>query len=471
MSAPQAGPTTRFGRLERRGVLLGLSGPQLAVIGAAAVVAVSGVYSAGAGGLVASAPVWGLLLAAGTLTVGGRPVVGWVPLLTAWCVRRLVGATTQAASTHRRGGDVVVLPGFAGRVQLVDCVPLGGVLVVDRRAGTATGVLRVAGSGFVLDEPGMQEAKVAGWGRVLAAAGQQPALVRLQVLARTVPGGLAPARRWWREHCANARGPVLQALAGMLDEGFVVPARRETLLAVAVRTPGRRAWANGDGLGLVARHLNAVAASLAGADLTPEVWLDREELTGALRGAFDPQATARAADGPVRLAGQVGVREGWRSLTTGGAVHATYWVSEWPRATTHPGFLQPLLLGQTDTRTLSVLAEPVATRQALREIRRAKVEHVADAAQRTRIGQMEDEATRAEVADLERREAELVAGHGDLRFTGLLTVSADDETQLEARCAAMETAAAQAMCEVRRLVGQQGVAFLAAALPLARGVL
>ncbi|HWB36060.1 MAG TPA: SCO6880 family protein, partial [Rugosimonospora sp.] len=102
---------------------------------------------------------------------------------------------------------------------------------------------------------------------------------------------------------------------------------------------------------------------------------------------------------------------------------------------------------------------------------RAKVEHTADAAQRVRLGQIEDEATRAEVADLERREAELVAGHQDLRFTGLVTVSAPDEATLAERCTAMETAAAQAMCEVRRLVGQQGVAFLAAALPLARGVL
>ena len=130
-----------------------------------------------------------------------------------------------------------------------------------------------------------------------------------------------------------------------------------------------------------------------------------------------------------------------------------------------------MLLGDTGTRVLSVIAEPLPTARALREIRKAKVEHAADAAQRQRIGQIEDEATRAEVADLQRREAELVAGHGDLRFTGLVTVSAGSEAQLEDRCVALETAAAQAMCEVRRLVGQQGVAFLAGALPLARGVL
>ena len=158
-------------------------------------------------------------------------------------------------------------------------------------------------------------------------------------------------------------------------------------------------------------------------------------------------------------------------LAAGTSAHATYWVAEWPRSDVHPAFLQPLLLGEATDRTVTLIAEPLPTGKALREIRRAKVEHVADAAQRARIGQIENEATRAEVADLERREAELVAGHGDLRFTGLVTVSADSPAELEQRCAAMETAAAQAMCEVRRLVGQQGVAHAAACLPLARGVL
>ena len=117
------------------------------------------------------------------------------------------------------------------------------------------------------------------------------------------------------------------------------------------------------------------------------------------------------------------------------------------------------------------MAEPLPVGKALREIRRAKVEHAADAAQRARIGQVEDEATRAEAAEIARREADLVAGHGDLRFTGLITVTAPDEDALAAACAATEAAAAQAMCELRRLVGQQGQAHAAAALPLGRRLL
>jgi len=470
MSAPE--PLTRFGRLERRGVLLGLSGSQLGVIGTALAVAVAAVYSGGAGRLVLAAPVWGVLLAVGTLSVGGRPVVGWLPLAATWHARRAAGLTSVTARvgmTSRTGtATSLVVPGLAKPLELVEAPTLGGMLVADRRAGTLTGVLRVGGAGFVLDEPGTQEAKVHGWGRVLAGVCQQPSVVRVQLLARSVPGGLAPARRWWRDHVTGPTNPVTAAVAGILDEGFVVPVRRETLLAVAVRAPhaGRR---DAVVVERVAAQLATVAASLTGAELTAGGWLDWAGLASTLHEVLDPAAAAHVEDGLVSLTATVGAQERWSSLTTGTSAHATYWVSEWPRAAMNPGFLEPLLL--TDVGTLSVLAEPVPTAKALREIRRAKVEHTADAAQRVRLGQVEDEATRAEVADLERREAELVAGHQDLRFTGLITVSAPDEATLAERCAGMETAAAQAMCEVRRLVGQQGTAFLAAALPLARGVL
>ena len=75
--------------------------------------------------------------------------------------------------------------------------------------------------------------------------------------------------------------------------------------------------------------------------------------------------------------------------------------------------------------------------------------------------------TRGHRGDAEALQA--VLGKG-LRFVGLLTVSAPTAEELEAACSATESAAAQAMCELRRLVGQQGQAFTAAALPLARSV-
>jgi hypothetical protein len=69
-----------------------------------------------------------------------------------------------------------------------------------------------------------------------------------------------------------------------------------------------------------------------------------------------------------------------------------------------------------------------------------------------------------------QQEADLTAGHGILRYTGLLAVSASTPDELETAVADVEQAAVQASCETRRLVGQQAQAFGAAALPLCRGI-
>ena len=164
------------------------------------------------------------------------------------------------------------------------------------------------------------------------------------------------------------------------------------------------------------------------------------------------------------------VAESWDRLRSDSAHHAVYWIAEWPRADVDASFLQPLILMPGARRTLSITAEPLPVTRALREIRRAKVEHAADTAQRARLGQVHDEAAAVEADDVARRERELADGHVDLRFTGLLTVSAPTEPELAQACGRLEQAAAQAQCDLRRLHGQQAQAFTAAALPLTRGL-
>ena len=89
---------------------------------------------------------------------------------------------------------------------------------------------------------------------------------------------------------------------------------------------------------------------------------------------------------------------------------------------------------------------------------------------RAKIGQIEDASQTAEYHDVLQQEADLTAGHGILRYTGLIAISAPTVEELDAAVAAIEQAAIQASCETRLLVGQQAAAFTAAALPLCRKV-
>ena len=68
-----------------------------------------------------------------------------------------------------------------------------------------------------------------------------------------------------------------------------------------------------------------------------------------------------------------------------------------------------------------------------------------------------------------QRETELADGHGEYRFSGYITVSGGDRSELEAACAEMEQAARQSHLELRRLYGRQAEA-LTWTLPLGRGL-
>ena len=215
--------------------------------------------------------------------------------------------------------------------------------------------------------------------------------------------------------------------------------------------------------------------ALRSADLSPGEWLTPGDLALILRSAYDPAvAGALERQGDIgrdlATAGPVAVTESWGSLRSDSAHHCVLWISEWPRSLVYPGFLAPLLLSSGIRRTFTLLYTPMRTDRAARDIRKKKTEYISDAAQRQRIGQIEDAQQSAEYSDVLQQEADLTAGHGILRTTGLIAVSAQDPDELERAVADIEQAAIQASCETRRLWGQQAQAFSGAALPLCRAI-
>ena len=223
------------------------------------------------------------------------------------------------------------------------------------------------------------------------------------------------------------------------------------------------------------QEVDAVNAALRSADLTPSGMLAPGDLALVLRSAFDPVvAAALERHGELgrdlAAAGPVSVAEAWEHLRSDSAYHCVLWISEWPRSLVYPGFLAPLIQTTGVRRTFTMLFTPVRADVAARDIRKKKTEYISDAAQRAKVGQIEDAAQTAEYTDVLQQEADLTAGHGILRETGLVSISASDPNELERAVAVVEQAAIQASCETRRLWGQQAQAFTAAALPLCRRV-
>jgi hypothetical protein len=428
--------SVRFGRWERRGVLLGLSAAQVGLLAAGVVVLVLAEYGAGASGVLITAPLWATLIAVGVVSVGVRPLVSWLPVVGQWLLRRALRRTRWLYPPTRTGPrDVISVPGLARPLELRVSETTGAAFLVDRRTGTATAVLEVRGRGFVLAEPATQERLVGAWGRVLAALGQQPDVVRLQVLHRTAPGGVASIRRWWSANALAGASWASRLMTELIADAEESADRQQCLLAITLRVPaGRRGET--ELVQALDQQCTTIADVVTAAEVDVRGWLPPARLRHVLRSAYDPAGTAIAEASPTLAAratswvSAMGVAETWDSLHTDSAHHAVYWVQEWPRSDVHPGFLQPLTLSPGARRTFTLLAEPLPVAKAFRDIRRAKVEHAADAAQRSRMGRIEDESTRAEAADLIRREQDLVAGHGDLRFVGLVTVSAATAEEL-----------------------------------------
>ena len=469
----------KFSRLSRRGVLLGLSGPRLIAAGAAAVLLVVALYTGGSAPVLA-APLVVLSLAVTLVPVGGRTAVEWLPVVARWGRRTATGQTTFHAriGTPRPAGTLA-LPGDAAALRELTDPDTGAVYVHDPHRATLTAILDVEHPAFVLLDAADQNRRVTTWGRALASACRTGRIGSVQVLERTLPDSGRPLVDWWRAHGTRDGSWAAETYEQLVERAGLAGHRRASTISIALdmRAAARAIRASGGGLRgaavVLRQEVDAMVLALRATDITVTRVLAPADLAVQLRTAYDPSMAAaldRHSDlgHDLATAGPLAITESWSALRSDSAHHAVLWISEWPRSYVTPGFLQPLLASTGVQHTFTILFTPVRADAAARAIRKAKTEHISDAAQRAKIGQVEDAAQTAEYTDVLQQEADLTAGHGLLRAIGLITVSASDHAELERAVAVIEQAAIQSSCETRRLWGQQAQAFTTAALPLCR---
>jgi hypothetical protein len=162
------------------------------------------------------------------------------------------------------------------------------------------------------------------------------------------------------------------------------------------------------------------------------------------------------------------MEEEWDVVHVDGLFHATFWVAEWPRLEVRSDFLAPLLLGAARA-TLSVVMEPLGPEQAVRKVEASRTADMADAELRRRSGFISTARHSRESEVLVRREAELADGHASFRYSGFITVSAPNQSELVTACDVVQHAASQSRLVIRRLYGDQAGAYTCT-LPLGRGL-
>ncbi len=396
----------RFPPLERRGLIAGVTGTQLAVAAGGCILALAVVR------LVPSAP--GTLLALGVVAatavaavwqVAGRTPAGWVPVAASWLRRRVSQPRPSDASlvgTTTAGPPRAAPPGGLAGVVLsaapeVPGSPSMGV-VRDLKAGTLSAMLAVRGRSFSLLDPNEKQRRLDAWGAVLAGLCRDGSPVhRVQWIERATPGERDGLRRYLAESArpfggAGATDSYAELITGA---GPVGQAHSSVVvLAVHLRKAARAARAFGRGqagaCGVLRRELRLLEGQLRHAELVVDRVLTLDEVAACFRLATDPQA-APPAPRPTTTAGPgrawpMASDEHWAAWHADGSWHCTYWISEWPRVEVGPDFLSPLLLATSGCRAASVVMAPIPPARAAREVEAARTADLADEKLRQKAG-------------------------------------------------------------------------------------
>jgi hypothetical protein len=516
--------TYSFGPLERRGIAGGVAAGQLTVLGGGVLLAILVLdHAPSAGGATLATIICAVAGAAAFAPLGGRTAQEWLPIAARFIVARILGgdrfvtsepgagtivgtgtgaktggmsaagtrverdagrSTTRRRRRTRGGGDpdLRTPPQLRG-VKVLDAAyrdqPIG--VLAERSGRLATTVLACRVGSFSLLDHEAQERRLARWGLVLSGAGGGP-IRRLQWIERTAPAQGDELARWVhdeRDPSIPPRGTaMIESYLELISTSTKVAQEHEVLLAVQVDGRRARERRRGPAVQTLLEQTERVAQGLEAAEVTVLGALTPAQLARTLRTAFDPYAraelTAQHAADPdggdsTSSSWPVGAREAWDHYEADGAMHATYWISAWPRVQVSPMFMDSLLGHSSAVRTVSVTFEPLSVDRSTREIEAAVTRDRADRELRARFGQSET-ARQHQAAEATRlREAELAAGHGEVRLSGFITVSGRDPDDLRRACGEVMEHAARARLELRRLYGQQAEA-LTFTLPLCRGL-
>jgi hypothetical protein len=486
--------TYRFGPVERRGLFGPVRAGQAVLLGTGALLAVAALdISPSAGGALLAALLFAAAALAAVAPVAGRTLEQWTPVACSFALRR-VSRGAQFRSPLPRQGMRIRLGRRAGVGALEPAVPpsLRGLRILeaayrDRSIGVLseqsgrrlTAVLACRVVAFSLLDADAQERRLARWGLVLSGAAGT-AIRRVQWVERTAPAQGDELARWLhdeRDPAVPLRGaPMIESYLELIGRTARVTQEHEIL--VAVQIDARRARATDPQRALI-EAAERVAHGLEAAEVTVLGALPASQLARALRTAFDPFARAELAaleaadsqrDGLAEEgAWPLGARESWDHYRSDGAVHATYWIGGWPRVDVSPLFMDALLGRSSAVRAVAVTFEPLPPERSIRETEAAITRDRADRELRQRFGQIETARQRQAQEATLRREAELAAGHGEVRLSGFVTVSGRDLDDLRRAASEVLEHAARARLELHRMYGQQADAFTFT-LPLCRGL-
>jgi hypothetical protein len=498
-----------YGDLDRRGKFFGLHLPQF-VIGWLVIFSLIPMLHAHA---VAPVVWWALADVALVYLAFGRVLDRglweWAPVLAGRAFQLLMGENVLRGGPRADRANVTnpILNGAAGTLRwtrLDDGRGSAVGVVYNPREKSYSATLRVRAGSFSLLDSGTQEARVDGWGRLMAGlTTYNSRLIRMTVIERTVPdSGDAVQRHFDRaldlaDNSAEPRRARLVAgYQQLINEAAPTAQRHESLivLTMSARKAAKDIKRSGGGevgaLAVLFQELRAFEAGVKRIGLVSEGWLNPRELAAVVRTQYDPASVdmidqrgrgelasrvggrlvEMAAGVEPATAGPVAGRAANDHYQTDSAYTRVFWCSGLPRIGMDAAFDSPMILESTYRRTVTMILEPVPSRKAEAQLNRKQLRESGDQKIRDKFGKITTMRDMRGEDETERKLAELLAGHGYMRMVLLVAVSAEDLDGLEEATGEIQTLANLSRLDLRILYAQQSAAFAAACLPLGLGV-
>lgn len=489
-----------FSRLPSQGIIYGFDTTGFFVTAAAAGVAAVAVVSHGVWGLLLTLPATVPLAVLGTVRMHGQSLITHVGREVMGWARKATGATKfrrRPEAQKVTPESALDLPGREGRLHLYETSD-GAVVVWDALKSTATVSCVIATAGMGLPQTDAmstvsdrdREGMIFEWSRVLGSFTQKPHIVRVAVLEHTRPGTVAAERRYFEEHAQSLDGGVEASYRQALDQADARTVLHRTQLAVTFALTGEaKTLVKGAGggkagmLALAELEMSTITEALHAAGFQRMQWMSAREWGGWGRSIIDP-SSQQAVDTRVgtiwegvdpQEALPMMIDESRTVVETDTSWHRTYWIKEWPRYETFPGFLSRLVFakmqsGRPVRHTFALIGSPVQVGEAMRRLDDEKRTWSSNADLRAKTGRPTSQADIADWEAIQQHEADLVAGQGELRFSAYLTVTALDRGDLDKESASMLNACSATGLEPRIIPWQQAEALMQVAYPSGLGM-
>ena len=493
---------------ERVNFLFGMSGRRTALVIFAVLIAIQPLSAARLSEAIVDWPVAALLLALAYMRVAGRTIDEWMVAAVSFQLLKLggrnrfySGAFAPRAAADPAGPAPMDLPGVLAPIRILSAETGTGdtmAVLYHPHERTYTAVARIRFAGIGLADAAKRDAQVTGWGRLLAGlCVEGHPIIRVQAIQRSLREDGIELASWHARHLvADAPVQAVRVTAELLASAVPASVRRDEWLAFTMderRAASAIRDAGGGEAGasaVLVRQVRALAGAVSDAELEIAGWLAPRELAEVIRTAFDPEsgqslarrrhaAESAAAGEPYaglaagvdpRLAGPVHAEASWGSYRHDSGVSVSYLVYDWPRTEVYATALFPLLGDGTARRAVSLYLQPLSPREAERRVLTERTQRDVAIRMRQKTGQLVPEHEKVAQRRADEQDAERAAGHGLIRFSGYVTVTVTESSQLADAVAALEADAVAARIEIRRLWGAQDVGFALAALPAGLGL-